>query len=52
VVRAAWSTECQLSNLVAVCQFKLRLLRKKIRGWSRNVEADVKKKKGYDPVRN
>jgi hypothetical protein len=45
MVRAAWSTKCQLSNPVAVWQFKIRLLRKKIRGWSRNVEEDVKKKK-------
>jgi hypothetical protein len=28
-----------------VWQFKIRLLRKKIKGWSRNIEADMKKRK-------
>jgi hypothetical protein len=30
-----------------IWQFKVRLLRKKIKGWNRNIEADMKKTKYY-----
>jgi hypothetical protein len=28
-----------------VWQFKVRLLRKKLRGWAKNIDADIKKEK-------
>jgi hypothetical protein len=37
LVRKTWDTECLSSDPMVVWQFKIRLLRKKIKGWSRNV---------------
>jgi hypothetical protein len=45
VVIKAWESEFQHIDPLETCQFKIRLLRKKIRGWHRNIEAYVKKKK-------
>jgi hypothetical protein len=45
VVRKAWQTECLSSDLVEVWHFKIRLLRRKLKGWSKNIEAEVKKRK-------
>jgi hypothetical protein len=45
VVKKAWGTECPVNDPVEVWQFKIRLLRRKLKGWSKNVGAEVKKNK-------
>jgi hypothetical protein len=45
LVRKVWSTICLETGPIEVWQFKVRLLRRKIKGWSRNIEADMKKAK-------
>jgi hypothetical protein len=46
VVKGAWQTRCPSSDPVEVCQFKIRLLMRKVKGWSKNMEAEVKREKG------
>jgi hypothetical protein len=43
-VKKAWGTECPVNDPVEVWQFKIRLLRRKLKGWSKNVGAEMKKK--------
>jgi hypothetical protein len=43
LVKKVWDTECPYSEPVEVWQFKMRSLRKKVKGWSRNLEAEMKK---------
>ena len=45
VVEKAWNTPSPHRNPMDPCQFKTRLLRKKVKGWAINVNADLKKKK-------
>ena len=45
IVKKVWETPCSLSDPIDVWQFKLRLLRKKIKGWAWNINAEIKKKK-------
>jgi hypothetical protein len=39
-VAKAWETKCPSSIPIEVWQFKVRLLRKRIKGWSRNIVRD------------
>jgi hypothetical protein len=50
VVKKSWNIECPASNPVQVWQVKIRNLRWKIKGWSRNREAEMKKKKKLESV--
>jgi hypothetical protein len=45
LVKNIWESECPLDDPLEVWQFKIRLLRKKIKGWSRNIEAELKRTK-------
>jgi hypothetical protein len=45
VVQKAWDTDCPSSDPVSAWQFQIRNLRRKIKGWSRNREAGLKKSK-------
>jgi hypothetical protein len=45
MVNKAWDFEVNSSDPMVVWQTKIRLLRKKIKGWSRNIGADLKRKK-------
>ena len=45
IVKKAWETPCSYSDPIDVWQFKLRLLRRKIKGWAWNINAEIKKKK-------
>jgi hypothetical protein len=44
-VTKIWNTECIISEPIEIWQFKIRLLKKKIKGWARNVNAKVRKLK-------
>jgi len=44
-VTKVWRTECAYTDPIAVWQFKIRLLRKKVKGWSWNRNADIRKLK-------
>ena len=39
------TTECAFTNPMDRRQFKIRLLRKKVKGWSINIDATIKKQK-------
>ena len=39
-----WDTKCNCVRAINIWQFKLRLLRKKIKGWDINVGAAMKRK--------
>jgi hypothetical protein len=43
VVQNAWDIECSMSDPVSIWQFKIRNLRRKVKRWSRNREAELKK---------
>jgi hypothetical protein len=43
LVKNIWESKCPVDDPLEVWQFKIRLLRKKIKGWSRNIEAKLKK---------
>jgi hypothetical protein len=43
--RDVWDTQCSLTNPIEVWQFKLRALRKKLKGWSLNINGEMRKKK-------
>lgn len=45
IVTKVWRTECIFTEPIEIWQFKIRLLRKKIRGWARNVNAEIRKTK-------
>jgi hypothetical protein len=45
LVNKAWSIECPHSDPVDIWQFKIRVLRKKMKGWSRNMEVARNKRK-------
>jgi hypothetical protein len=45
MVRKVWLTKCFEADPIVVWLFKVRLLRRKIKGWSRNIEADTMKAK-------
>lgn len=40
-----WNTDCVFEDAIEIWQFKIRLLRKKIKGWDININADIKKQK-------
>jgi hypothetical protein len=42
VVKKAWEIRCPASDPMEIWQFKIRLLKRRIKGWSRNIETDVK----------
>jgi hypothetical protein len=43
LVNKIWNTDCVFEDAMEVWQFKIRLLRKKIKGWAININADIKK---------
>jgi hypothetical protein len=45
VGKKSWDMECPSSDPMEIWQIKIRLLRKRIRGWNRNKESEVKKSK-------
>jgi hypothetical protein len=46
IVKETWQAKCPYSDLVDRWQYKIRLFRKKVIGWSKNMDAEVRKKKG------
>jgi hypothetical protein len=40
-----WNTDCVFEDAMEIWQFKIRLLRKKIKGWAININVDIKKQK-------
>jgi hypothetical protein len=56
-VTKVWKTECIFTEPIEIWQFKIRLLRKKVKGWARNVNSKIKKLKNgllkeYDHLDN
>jgi hypothetical protein len=47
VVYKFWSSPCHLSKAIDRWQFKIRNLRKGLKGWSINLEAEQKRKKQH-----
>jgi hypothetical protein len=45
LVKRTWSAKCPMSDPVDILHFKIRLLRKKIKGWHRNREVVLKRDK-------
>jgi hypothetical protein len=45
LVQRIWASDCPSSGPIEVWQFKIRLLRRKLKGWNRNIEADMRKTK-------
>ena len=45
LVAKIWNTECAFQDALDIWQFKIRLLRKKVKGWAININADIKRKK-------
>jgi hypothetical protein len=45
VVKNTWNADCSMEDPIDRWQFKIRSLRRKLKGWHRNREAEVKKKK-------
>jgi hypothetical protein len=43
VVKRAWDLECPNSDPVQIWQCKIRNLRRKIKGWNRNREVEIRK---------
>jgi hypothetical protein len=43
VVNKAWKTECIFTEPIEIWQFKIRLLRKKLKGWAKNVNLKLGK---------
>jgi hypothetical protein len=46
LVRQTWEEAYPVSEPIDACQYKIRKLRKKVKGWSVNMEAEKKKRKG------
>ena len=44
-VSKIWSTECAYQDALDIWQFKIRLLRKKVKRWAININAEIKRKK-------
>ena len=44
IVVDTWRKHCPLTNPIEVWQFKIRALRKKLKGWSININAEMRKK--------
>ena len=40
-----WETPCAYDDPMDIWQFKVRLLRKKIKGWDININASIRKQK-------
>jgi hypothetical protein len=47
LVRGVWDIDCPYSEPMEIWQFKIRTLRRKLKGWSRNLDVDIKKKLIY-----
>jgi hypothetical protein len=45
LVKSTWALPCPSTSAIDIWQFKLRALRKKVKGWSINIEATSKKLK-------
>jgi hypothetical protein len=45
LVKKVWNTQVQGEKAIDRWQAKIRLLRKKAKGWSANVEAEISKRK-------
>jgi hypothetical protein len=45
IVKNSYDSECLVDDPLEVWQFKIRILRKKLRGWSRNIESEMKRNK-------
>jgi hypothetical protein len=45
LVKNIWDSRCLVDDPLEIWQFKVKFLRKKIKGWSRNMEVDVRKAK-------
>ena len=45
IVKEVWEPPCQHTKAIDIWQFKLRALRRKLKGWSLNINADLKRKK-------
>jgi hypothetical protein len=43
-VKKTWNSVCPSSDPIEVWQFKIRLLRRKLKRWNRNVEVEMKRK--------
>jgi hypothetical protein len=52
IVKNSWGSKCPFKEPVVVWQFKIRILRKKLRSWSRNIEVELKKKQKHSPNYN
>ena len=45
VVEKSWNSPCSLSDPLEVWQFKMKNLRRKLKGWALNINVDIKRKK-------
>jgi hypothetical protein len=45
LVAKIWNTECIFTDPMEIWQFKIRLHRKKVKGWARNVNVELRKLK-------
>ena len=45
LVTNVWNTSCASKSAIDVWQFKIRLLRKKVKGWAININVDIKRQK-------
>jgi hypothetical protein len=45
IVAKIWNTECIFTDPMEIWQVKIRLLRKKVKGWARNVNVQLRKLK-------
>ena len=45
LVKKVWNIECIFTDPLDICQFKVRLLRKKVKGWAININAEIRKQK-------
>jgi hypothetical protein len=45
LVAKLWNTPCSFTDPVDIWQFKVRLVRKKVKGWALNINAQVRKQK-------
>jgi hypothetical protein len=47
IVEKVWNTRCSCTAATDIWQFKMRLLRKTVKGWDINVDAALKKNLFY-----
>lgn len=45
IVKKVWKSSCPCSDPIDAWKFKLRLMRRKIKGWAWNTNAEIKRKK-------